>query len=347
MSNTQNLYHIAPGFDVLVFPLRVLEANNSSICGLSTAIGLRRAGHHVTVYEKYSAEADAGAGIVVCPNATRVLKQWGLDLEDAGMLKYQAGYVLDGKSLEVLDVIFGDGSRVNKEEDNGESQYMATRHDLRMLLRKEAERAVLGRGTIEFRYGMEVVDYDADRPAMKLADATWVDADLVVACDGIKSKAARVVCDGENPAKATGRSAFRLLIPDEELRAVKEKFRDNELIRDKFDKSKGIIWFTRQTGRLMVWWTCRFGEMHAFDVLVPDNEKYTSKEDWTAKSEKRVLLEEFAKWHPLFRDILEAANDDPLLWKVCTREPLETLHKGKLCMYDFLIPVFPHTSFPY
>ncbi|KIW90974.1 uncharacterized protein Z519_08757 [Cladophialophora bantiana CBS 173.52] len=44
------------------------------ICGLSAAIALRRAGHHVTVYEKYSADADAGAETVVGTNAIKVLK---------------------------------------------------------------------------------------------------------------------------------------------------------------------------------------------------------------------------------------------------------------------------------
>src|ERR1700761_2808548 len=92
------------------------------ICGLSAAIALRRAGHHISVFEKYSADADAGAGIVVCSNAVKVLKAWGLDLEGAGMLKWKIGYILQGTTLEVLDIMYGEGSQVNKEGDNGEAQ---------------------------------------------------------------------------------------------------------------------------------------------------------------------------------------------------------------------------------
>ncbi len=301
------------------------------ICGLSAAIALRRAGHHVVVFEKHAANADAGAGIVVCANAARVLKQWGLDLGVVGMPKYGAGLIVHGITLEVLDVVYGEESQVNKESDNGEGQYMTTRRDLSLLLRNEAERDVLGEGTISFRYASEVVDYDAERPAVGFADGTWVDADLVVACDGIRSRAAKAICGYENPAQPTGRSAFRLLIRDDRLNAVKERHKDNKFISERFDRD-GTIWFVREHEKLLVWWTTRFGQIHAFDILMPDDEKYISEEDWTAKCDKKVLLAEFGHWYPLFSDLFEAADDDPMLWKVCAREPLPSLQKGRLCM---------------
>ncbi|OQU97504.1 FAD binding domain-containing protein [Cladophialophora immunda] len=313
------------------------------ISGLSAAIALRRAGHHVTVYEKYSADADAGAGIVVGANAVKVLRQWGLDLEGAGMLKYKAGYILEGKTLERLDFVYGEGSHVNDEKSNGEPSYMATRSDLRSMLRREVERDAPGQGTIEIRYAMEVLDYDPEVPAVRFADEGWKAADWVVACDGIKSKAARIVSGGENPPKATGMSAFRMLIPDEKLALVKEKFRQDHLIQEKFDKNNGTIWFVRgKDKQLVVWWTCRFGTIQAFDMLMPDNENYASSEDWTARCNKQVLLDEVGHWHPLFQEIFRAADEDPLLWKVCSRAPLDTLHKGKLSMLgDALHPMPP------
>ncbi|OAP62772.1 hypothetical protein AYL99_01999 [Fonsecaea erecta] len=302
------------------------------ICGLSTAIALRRAGHHVTVYEKYPANADAGAGIVVGANAVKILKQWGLDLEAAGMLKYKAGYIIEGKTLKVLDIVYGEGSHVNDEKSNGESSYMTTRSDLRSMLRKEVERDAPGQGTIEVRYATEILDYDPEAPAVRFADGSWKSADFVVACDGIRSKAARIVCGRANPPKTTGISAFRMLIPAEKLTEVEEKFKHEDLIREKFNEDKGTIWFIRGKDRLAVWWTCRFGKIQAFDIYMPDNENYASSEDWTARCNKQVLLDEFGQWHPLFAEMFSTADDDPMLWKVCAREPLDTLHKGNLCM---------------
>ncbi|EXJ63427.1 uncharacterized protein A1O5_11476 [Cladophialophora psammophila CBS 110553] len=89
--------------------LRVIVVGGG-ICSLSAVIALRRAGHHVTVYEKYSADADAGAGVVVGANAIKVLKQWGLDMEGSGLLKYKAGYVSEGKTLKILDFVYGEES---------------------------------------------------------------------------------------------------------------------------------------------------------------------------------------------------------------------------------------------
>ncbi|EXJ63426.1 uncharacterized protein A1O5_11475 [Cladophialophora psammophila CBS 110553] len=161
---------------------------------------------------------------------------------------------------------------------------------------------------------MEVVDYDPELPAIKFSDESWEVADWVVACDGVKSKAVRIVSGGETPPKATGMSAFSMVIPDEKMASVKEMFKENNLIREKFNKDNGTVWFIRGGDRrLVVWWTCRFGKIQAFDMLMPDNEKYASNEEWTARCDK-----------------------------VCSRVPPDTLHKGKLCMLgDALHPTPP------
>lgn len=302
------------------------------ICGLSCAIGLRRSGHNVTIYEKYPKDADAGAGIVVRDSANRILQSWGLDLGTVGALKYNKRELIDGPSLRILTTGLG-----------ADSTMMTTRSDLRSLLRQEAERAVEGVGSITFVYEKEVVDYDAERPAIQLRDGTWEAADLVIACDGIRSKAAKIVTGTDSPAKATGSSAFRLVVPDAAIRpGLEQTFGDNELLRERLEKDSGIVWFAVENpGKVFVWWTCRFNESQCFDIVIRDNEKYASSEEWLAKCDKQVLLDEFAHWHPIFTEILKIA-EEPLLWKICDREPLEVLYKDRLCiMGDALHPMRP------
>jgi salicylate hydroxylase len=307
--------------------LRVIVVGGG-IGGLASAIALRRAGHHVKVLERQFRGADDGAGIVVCANATRVLRQWGLEPESVGMLKCGAAYIAQGETLKPSAIWYTD----DIHRANGEFQYMATRHDLRRLLRSEAERTdVLGEGTIEFQFDTRAVDYDAQRPAVQLSDGIWEDADLVVACDGIGSKAAKVICGFENPAKPIGRSAFRLLVPDKHLKSLRNQVAE-ELRQHGVEVDTSTVLFIRAEGKLCVWWICRDGEVHAFDVLLPDDEEYLSKEDWSSRCDKQILLDAFSDWHPLMRQVLETANQDPMLWKICSREPLSTLHKGKLCI---------------
>lgn len=302
------------------------------ICGLSCAIGLRRSGHNVTVYEKYPKDADAGAGIVVRDSANRILQSWGLDLSTVGAFKYKKRELIDGPSLRILTTGVG-----------ADSTMMTTRSDLRSLLRQESERNAEGAGSIRFIYEKKVVDYDAEQPAIQLRDGTWEAADLVIACDGIRSKAAKIVTGTDSPATATGSSVFRLVMPDAVIRpGLEQKFGDNDLLRERLEKDSGIVWFAVENpGKVFVWWTCRFNESQCFDIVIRDNEKYASSEEWLAKCDKQVVLDEFAHWHPIFTEILKIA-DEPLLWKICDREPLEVLHKNRLCILgDALHPMRP------
>jgi hypothetical protein len=62
----------------------------------------------MTVCKKDSADVDARAGIVICVSGMRVLREWGPDLEGARMATYKEGYILQGTTLEVPDVVYGE-----------------------------------------------------------------------------------------------------------------------------------------------------------------------------------------------------------------------------------------------
>src|SRR2546421_11577541 len=47
-------------------------------CGLSAGISARMANHTVTIFERTPTLTTAGAGLVVTPNATRLLRRWGI-----------------------------------------------------------------------------------------------------------------------------------------------------------------------------------------------------------------------------------------------------------------------------
>ncbi len=74
----------------------------AGIGGLAAAIGLRRAGIEVAVYEQAARLGEVGAGITLWPNAVKALRQLGLGqairaigvLEGQGGIRTQAGRLL-------------------------------------------------------------------------------------------------------------------------------------------------------------------------------------------------------------------------------------------------------------
>lgn len=65
----------------------------AGISGLAMAYLLGRAGHKVTVYESAAQVEDAGAGIQLSPNVTRLLLRWelGEKLKEAGHIPMAFG----------------------------------------------------------------------------------------------------------------------------------------------------------------------------------------------------------------------------------------------------------------
>jgi 2-polyprenyl-6-methoxyphenol hydroxylase-like FAD-dependent oxidoreductase len=74
------------------------------IGGLTAAIALARLGHDVTVAEKSPEFTPVGAGIIMAPNATRVLAELGVDLS-----RY-------GHALPSLDIVDADGILLQRIE---------------------------------------------------------------------------------------------------------------------------------------------------------------------------------------------------------------------------------------
>ena len=78
------------------------------IGGLANAYALATAGHKVRVLERAAEFAEVGAGLQIAPNATRILREWGLldEVVEAGVLPRRLVFkdALDGRELTHLDL---------------------------------------------------------------------------------------------------------------------------------------------------------------------------------------------------------------------------------------------------
>lgn len=179
--------------------LRILVVG-AGIAGLAVARALRLAGHRPEVVEELPATMLPGAGIYLPGNASRALRQLGLDapLRPLGDLIFRQVF-LDARGRELFEMdVAGLWAGV------GESRALS-RADLQQVL-------LTGVGG-EVRYDMAVRDLEVfDRAAkVEFSDGTVAEYDLVIGADGRRSTI-RAKAGLGGPATPTGQLVFRSVV---------------------------------------------------------------------------------------------------------------------------------------
>lgn len=240
------------GLDVVVV--------GAGIAGLAAATSLCRAGHHVTIYERSEFKNEVGAAITMPPQAVRILRHWGLGgpnpTEELPYEDAASGRVLHGsrrrnpKTAELVVSTPFEGS----EDLYGAPFVSYHRADLHSGLRKLAEDA-----GAEIVLGKMAVAMDCANGILTLADPAGgmaidtIQKDLIVLADGVNSQLVNDIIGVDIPAKDTGRSAYRALIPTEMLLTDKHA---SEIFEDGGEHfMNGCI--NPETGVFMITYPCR------------------------------------------------------------------------------------------
>ncbi|MCX5337767.1 FAD-dependent monooxygenase [Streptomyces sp. NBC_00140] len=266
----------------------------AGIGGLAATLSLRRAGHEVTLVEQLPRFTEAGAGIQLAPNATRVLR--GLDRLDAvaaqaappGPLSFRTWS--DG--TEICHYALG-----REVDDVFGAPYL-------QLHRADLQRALAAAVPPEsVRLGIQVVGIGQDDRSTQVitAGGERLTADLVVAADGIRS-AARQWLFGADEAVFSQTAAYRALLPAEQ-------------VADLGLPDTGI-WLG--PGRHFVHYRVRRGEL--LNVVAVFGTE-TAQESWTALAEPGEPL----------HAVLERAGR-MYRWGIYTRTPLARWNSGRVTL---------------
>jgi salicylate hydroxylase len=287
------------------------------IGGLAAAAFLRRAGLGSTVYEQAAELKEVGAGLVVAPNAARLLRRLGVLGELARRaVKLDVGWEFrrwqDGTTLSAENLT------TECERLYGEGTYTAHRADLITAIRRAVpEGAVrLGRRCTEvFQRG--------DRPALRFDDGEVVEADVVVGADGIHSVVRRALTGSPAPAYS-GICAFRALVPAEHAPPFARR-------------NAQTLWIG--PGHHLVHYPISAGELVNLVAFAPAGDY--SVESWTATATVAEFLAEFDGWDPRLLELIRAART-PGRWALLDREPLRRWSYGSVTLLgDAAHPMFP------
>lgn len=206
------------------------------VAGVSLALGLQTRGVSFTLYERASAITDVGAGIGLSANAERAMLLLDRDPTGNGPVAGAFRRILTPNGLDYFQWV--DGLRTNEVR----SKLYVGKDGFPGCRRSDLVEAMVagikpgGCGRVEL--GKQLVNVQQDEPSepsgqqqagrrrpieMTFADGTTARADVVVGCDGIRSRVRQIMFGPENPASHagyTGKFCFRALVPMARARAA-------------------------------------------------------------------------------------------------------------------------------
>ncbi len=293
----------------------------SGVAGLTAAIGLRRAGHRVKVFERAPTATAFGAGVVIAYNTAKVLTAYGLDYAAARMNVAGATVMLKGDSLEHMMTF----SENEYQDISGSKQYYAHRVDLQEGLVCLATQKEGAGPPVEILYDASVAVYDAEAGSIVLENGSIHTADLVVAADGVHSLAPRYVLGHDWDAAHTGTTIIRFMLPSESILS------DPQTSCLLENKGQFTFYVGPDHQRWMLQYPVRDNSEQNFGMYsFKNNDQEVDAQEFRFKCDRGSLRRELEGFNDSILALVPKTSEIMPLWKLPERPPLPTWHRGKL-----------------
>src|ERR1700743_342353 len=293
-------------------PLRAAIVGGG-IGGLAAALALSKRGIEVTVYEQAPTLSEVGAGLVVYPNSLRQLDRLGI-----------------GQALLARGARLGPNSQYCRMDGSLVSKVLATdragvdgvhgmhRADLLNVLAN-----ALSPSQIRTDHRCVAFEQDRDSATLTFANGARVEADVVIAADGIQSVLQKYVVPPQ-PPEYSGVRAYRGLV----RRDLLSEWRDEA----------HQVWMG--DGKHFMVYPVRAGELLNYVGFVPTQTQ--TPESWSAVGDRDELAASFEGWNPSVTALLKHV-ENCFWWGLYARRPLPCWTNGPLALLgDAAHAMLPH-----
>ncbi|KAI0410453.1 hypothetical protein F5X98DRAFT_359555 [Xylaria grammica] len=281
--------------------------------GLGAAIECHRHGHDVEVYEAFPELKQLGDIISFGPNAGRIFYRWSggevvrrmrplsIDLKKYGfnIHKYDTGEIVINQKTPEYPV----------EAPN----FNGHRGELHEVLFNYA-RDDLG---IPIHLGNRISTYfeDEEKSGIELESGARVSADVVIAADGVRSKARKSVLGYEDKPKSSGYAVWRAWFPNTDMLAdplTAQYCENGDTFNGWIGPDMHFLFSTIKNGSDCCW------------VLTHPDE-HDIDESWSFPGKLSEVKEAIKDWDPMCTRIVSKTPEHVLVdWKLVYRDPLPT-----------------------
>jgi salicylate hydroxylase len=294
----------------------------AGIGGLTLWHALRQRGLSADLYEQASELAEIGAAVALSANATRELGRLG---------------VLDpivAASTEPTELIYRDGrtgGRIVAHPVRLDGSYRARfgapfcgihRAELQSALSASVDRERLSLG----RRLVDLAEH-GDKVTLSFADGGTVEADAVIAADGVRSAVRRFVA-GDDGLFYSRTSGFRGIIPVAKLPSLPDP--------------QAIQFWMGPSAHLLHYAIGADGGHVNFLAVVEGPQDWAHPEKGLAASNDAEALALFQGWHPAVIEMIAAVRHE-LRWGLFLARPLRRWRRGRVVLVgDAAHAMLPH-----
>ncbi|KAJ6786151.1 hypothetical protein PWT90_00713 [Aphanocladium album] len=305
----------------------------SGLGGLGAAIALRRAGHAVTLYERYEFGGEVGASLSLASNGSRFLEAWGVDIPAAKpvVLRHLVRHAWEDGAVTGTYPLGDYRARFGTDYNNFH------RIDLHKLLKETAvgggDKGAAGQRAV-LRTWHQAAALDPETGTVTFTNGDSAKHDAVICADGIRS-VMRTQLGVEPQVTPSDSCCYRCIIDREKLAALGlQAFADNSAIE--FWGGDGI--------EKIVMSPCSDNNVVSCYCFYPAAKNDLQSDGWNISATGDRLAATFPNLDPRMRLLFENA-DDIKMWRLYNHEPY--LHWTRGCatlLGDAAHPMMPDQS---